>query len=373
MMNVYIGENVRRLRGERGLTQEELADFLSVTFQAVSKWERGLAYPDIETIPVIANYFGVTIDELMGNSRIRAEERIAAYLEEYERLTMLCTEESQREKNALAKTAYAEFPYDWRVIDMYRNSLVCGRDAEDFGDTKPTIRFLCEKILSGCTDDYFRQCAVSSLLEIAETREEEKKYLALLNDDFCILRGEKREDIAFERGRFGEALRHCQANLQEYLGWFLMKIDTLTDSGIVPEDMRMSPEQKIMVNEKVIGILRLLFENGDFGGWTWNIACKYEENARSFFRLGRIDEGLAAFEESVEYWLRYDALPEKFLYTSVLFDRSEFVRDGRDTADAEYKKPARYLGWIGSMDVYDCVRKNERFRAAVKRLEEAGK
>ena len=118
MMNVYIGENVRRLRGERGLTQEELADFLSVTFQAVSKWERGLAYPDIETIPVIANYFGVTIDELMGNSRIRAEERIAAYLEEYERLTMLCTEESQREKNALAKTAYAEFPYDWRVIDM---------------------------------------------------------------------------------------------------------------------------------------------------------------------------------------------------------------------------------------------------------------
>ncbi|MBQ9995300.1 MAG: helix-turn-helix transcriptional regulator, partial [Clostridia bacterium] len=89
MMNVYIGENVRRLRGERGLTQEELADFLGVTFQAVSKWERGLAYPDVETIPVIANYFGVTIDELMGNSRIRAEERITAYLEEYERLTML--------------------------------------------------------------------------------------------------------------------------------------------------------------------------------------------------------------------------------------------------------------------------------------------
>ena len=335
--------------------------------------ETGDGYPDIETIPVIANYFGVTIDELMGNSRIRAEERIAAYLEEYERLTMLCTEESQREKNALAKTAYAEFPYDWRIINMYRNSLVCGRDAEDFGDTKPTIRFLCEKIISGCTDDYFRQCAVSSLLEIAETREEEKKYLALLNDDFCILRGEKREDIAFERGRFGEALRHCQANLQEYLGWFLMKVDTLTDSGIVPDEMWMSTEQKIMVNEKVIGILRLLFENGDFGGWTWNIACKYEENARSFFRLGRIDEGLAAFEKSVEYWLRYDALPEKFLYTSVLFDRLEFVRDGRDTADTEYKKPARYLGWIGSMDVYDCVRENERFRAAVKRLEEAGK
>lgn len=372
-MNVYIGENVKRLRTAKGLTQEELADFLDVSFQAVSKWERGLAYPDVETIPVIANYFGVTIDELMGNSRIRAEERISGYLAEYDRLDLLCTAESQREKNALAKTAYAEFPYDWRIINMYRHSLVCGRDAEDYGDTKPTIRFLCEKIISGCTDDYFRQCAVSSLLAISETREEEEKYLALLNDDFCILRGEEREDIAFERGRFEEGLRHCQANLQEYLGWFLMKVDTLTWNGIVPEDMRMSAEQRIMVNEKVIGILCLLFENGDFGGWTWNIACKYEENARSFFRLGRMEEGLAAFEESVEYWLRYDALPEKTAYTSVLFDRSEFVRDERDTADAEYKKPKRYLEWIRAMPVYDCARADERFRAAVKRLEEAVK
>lgn len=362
-MNVYIGENVKRLRTAKGLTQEELADFLGVSFQAVSKWERGLAYPDVETIPVIANYFGVTIDELMGNSRIRVEERITAYLEEYDRLTMLCTEESQREKNVLAKTAYAEFPYDWRIINMYRNSLVCGRDAEDFGDTKPTIRFLCEKIISGCTDDYFRQCAVSSLLAISETPEEEEKWLALLNDDFCILRGEEREDIAFERGRFDEALRYCQANMQEYLGWFLMKVDTLTNNG------RRTDEERIMVNEKVIGILQLLFENADFGGWTWNLACKYEENARSFFRLGRIDEGLTAFEQSVEYWLRYDELPEKIAYTSVLFDHSEFVRDERDTADAEYKKPKRYLEWVKNNPVYDIVRENERFRKAVERLE----
>lgn len=370
-MTIYIGENVRRMRAMKGLTQEELAEFLGVSFQAVSKWERGLAYPDIEIIPAIANFFDITIDELMGSPRIKAEQRINDCLNEYDRLELQSTSESYRQKNALAKAAYDEFPYDWRIINMYLHSLVCGRDAADFGDTRPTIRFLCEKILESCTNDYFRQCAVSGLLKISENTEDEEKWLALLNDDFCILRGEKREEIAFERHRFDEALRCCQKNLCEYLSWLLIKIDTLTNNGWVPSEKQMSEEQRIMINEKVIKILQLLFENGDFGGWTWNIACKYEENARSFLRLGKLEEGIDAFEKSVVYWLRYDELPEKTTHTSVLFENLEFVRDTRDTADVEYKSPKRYLSWIAGDTVYDGVRENERFREAVKRLEKS--
>ena len=102
-MNIYIGENVRHYRTKKGLTQEELADYLGVSFQAVSKWERNLAYPDVETIPIIANFFDISIDELMGNSRIRAEDCICAYLKEYERLDLLCTTKTDREKMLLQK------------------------------------------------------------------------------------------------------------------------------------------------------------------------------------------------------------------------------------------------------------------------------
>ena len=53
-MTLYIGENLKKQRKLRELTQEQLADILGVSFQSVSKWERGEGYPDIELMPTIA-------------------------------------------------------------------------------------------------------------------------------------------------------------------------------------------------------------------------------------------------------------------------------------------------------------------------------
>ena len=61
-----IGQTIRQLRRAKGVTQEDLAGALNVTYQAVSKWENGTAQPDIMLMPSLATYFGVTIDELFG-------------------------------------------------------------------------------------------------------------------------------------------------------------------------------------------------------------------------------------------------------------------------------------------------------------------
>ena len=60
-MELNFGENIRRLRRARELTQEELANALGVTAQSVSKWECAYGYPDITQLPAIANFFGVSI------------------------------------------------------------------------------------------------------------------------------------------------------------------------------------------------------------------------------------------------------------------------------------------------------------------------
>ncbi len=64
MENTYIGNRIHTLRKEQGLTQDQLADKLAITYQAVSKWENGVACPDIMMIPQIADIFHVSIDSL---------------------------------------------------------------------------------------------------------------------------------------------------------------------------------------------------------------------------------------------------------------------------------------------------------------------
>ena len=71
-----IGNQIKTLRLRRGTTQEALAQHLGVTAQAVSKWERGAATPDIGILPDISAYFGVTIDELFALSDDTRMERI---------------------------------------------------------------------------------------------------------------------------------------------------------------------------------------------------------------------------------------------------------------------------------------------------------
>lgn len=65
---MQIGEKIAALRREKGVTQAELADRLHFTRQAVSNWERGVTEPDAHTLPVIAAYFGISTDELLGIS-----------------------------------------------------------------------------------------------------------------------------------------------------------------------------------------------------------------------------------------------------------------------------------------------------------------
>ena len=63
-MNMKIGNKIKELRKKRGVTQEQLANSIGVSFQAVSKWETGITLPDIALAPVLATYFGVSMDEL---------------------------------------------------------------------------------------------------------------------------------------------------------------------------------------------------------------------------------------------------------------------------------------------------------------------
>ena len=64
-MKLNLGSQIRLNRRRMNLTQEQLAEILGVTNQSISKWELGLSCPDITMLPKIAEFYSVTIDELI--------------------------------------------------------------------------------------------------------------------------------------------------------------------------------------------------------------------------------------------------------------------------------------------------------------------
>ena len=70
---LYLSENLKKYRILKNLTQEDVAGYLGITPQSVSKWERGESYPDITLLPALANIFETSIDLLVGTDSIRAE------------------------------------------------------------------------------------------------------------------------------------------------------------------------------------------------------------------------------------------------------------------------------------------------------------
>ena len=88
-MKLMIGENIRKLRREKDMTQERLAERLGVTYQSVSRWENGTAYPDMELLPAISGIFSVSVDELLGISESEKEKRAEELCDEFCRIQNL--------------------------------------------------------------------------------------------------------------------------------------------------------------------------------------------------------------------------------------------------------------------------------------------
>jgi transcriptional regulator with XRE-family HTH domain len=256
-MNIYLAENIRRLRVAKSLTQERLADFLGVSAKAVSKWECGDSLPDIALLPPLANFFEITIDELMGNDMLRSDERIAALIAEYDELDV---SGQDRQKTELAETAYSEFPNDWRVIHMRLRSLYCGYIEDD----KPLLRRLANLILERCPHEPYRYSAINALLSASDDETEAEKWLALLPDDINFNRLTARAQYIWRSGDLPlfiaatreSAADHCRSFICETATWL-----TYTNTPELPDDLHISDAERERWNG-VLNELHLLMPDG---------------------------------------------------------------------------------------------------------------
>ena len=148
MASLKLSENLTRLRKEKKITQEQLADFLGVTKASVSKWENGQCMPDIMLLPQLAAYFDVSVDELLGYEPQLSAQQIQRLYADY------CTAFSERpfdevlgELRALTRQYYSCYPLLLQISVLYLNHCAMSPEPQQTLALLEEARGLCEHII----------------------------------------------------------------------------------------------------------------------------------------------------------------------------------------------------------------------------------
>lgn len=149
---MFIAKNLKRLRLDMGLTQEELAERVGVTGQAVSKWERDECYPDITLLPGLANCFDVTVDELLGMTEIKGKMWGV-----YARANTLKVEGKYHDAVAIYDEALITFPADLGLSAARAQTLAMAGEGIDHAI------IMCERRLEDDLNDHSRSGVVAVL------------------------------------------------------------------------------------------------------------------------------------------------------------------------------------------------------------------
>ncbi|SHJ58314.1 helix-turn-helix domain-containing protein [Hespellia stercorisuis] len=158
MSFLNLNSNIVRLRKESGITQEELAAFAGVTKASVSKWETGTTTPDITLLPVLAAYFDVSVDQLLGYEAQLNRQQIRIY---YHRLAEDFAKKPFDEvwKNSieLAKKYYCCYPFLMQIVILWLNHASLAQSEEQRNSVMQEAEKLCDHIMKSSDNGGIRE------------------------------------------------------------------------------------------------------------------------------------------------------------------------------------------------------------------------
>ncbi|MBQ7923403.1 MAG: helix-turn-helix transcriptional regulator [Clostridia bacterium] len=302
-----IAKKIRTLRKEHAITQEELAAALNVTFQSVSRWENGQTYPDIELIPKIAAYFGVTTDELLVTKKdsVSEEEMKQKFFQNYLEIT---AETDSTKKLEHALRCFREMPaaceperYEYAMIAL--NTLVHG-NCMPREEALPLARELADILLNQKADRKFHNWALRKIFcyEEEDRLIDWEKYVGwyMTYHDLLELRYQY-------MGNWEEYNRQGQANL-------FTKLARLFGCGMFVKASDNEEETAQYIRESALFYLRLcdMFRESldeDMDLFLKLRAEAYKQLAGANFRLGKREEGYEALEKSLDLYIKIITMP----------------------------------------------------------------
>lgn len=334
-MNINIGETIKHLRKEKNMTQETLSDFLGVTNQSISKWERGEAYPDITMLPVIAAFFGTSVDNLLGINQIEQKRKIRHYQDEYHRLW---SEHKFDAVTALMKEAVREFPGNFDLLVRY---LHCLTQAESPIEVRGEVQSIYDKIQEHCTVDSIRIWAkkqmchfLSRLSTIPESGVDISEAEKVL-ETMPLMQNTRDVEAMYIYRNDPEKCKLAAANgLSELL--------RLTGEALFRTfDDPIQYDEKIL--ESYIALLHAVMPDDDFGKSFHLIIYDYGYLGVKKHLRGDDDGAMKCFEESVRLAKALDDLPDISVATSQAVKGAEFIRDRTNLGADKMRDRVKHL------------------------------
>ena len=323
---IQLGERIKELRRRDGRTQETLANALGVTAQAVSRWEKGVCYPDMSMIPSIANYFGVSIDELFGYDNERSRKVDALY----GRIREMIRENNGVDVSmdgciALAREALIEFPGNEKLTLALASALYTAGyvrrgeqhfvDADGYGmyDTARHRTYpewqeavkLYEKLLPGLTDGRLRRQAVLELSQLYKNLGEGEKALALAEDAPDLHGSGPFLRINAFDGR--EAVAACGEALLE-----TVRCSSELMVRILLNDQSIPPKAAAKLLQNAAELFRLVCTDGDYGPNHGFLACIHMLRAYYLWLDHAHEEAFSALDRALEHAERADSAAEPY-------------------------------------------------------------
>lgn len=249
-----IGLNIKKLRLAKGMTQEELAEYTGVSSRAVSRWENGITFPDISLLPILANIFEVTVDELLDVDVYKKEQDIKSILEENQKYKHTGEVEKSIE---LLKKSLNKYPNNFEIMKQLKNALLmyyCAKDG-DRGYLLDEIIELCEKILNKCNDKKIRESAIRDLVFVYPR----------------VGQREKARELAEEQPSMYMCKEHLLENvlegkeLDELLKDNIISVTERFHGIILTMSHKKEPQIKINLMNKYLDLMNLVFETKKYG------------------------------------------------------------------------------------------------------------
>lgn len=365
-LGLKLGENLKKFRLQRELTQEQLADVLGVSAQAVSRWENGTTYPDITLLPTIVSYFEITLDELMGMENWRSEEQLKELLGQLE-------ENGSKgliyENILLLRDAVKTYPTNYELQFRLVNQLAFCEYKDGRGlSEEEKISFNREaaeignRILSHCTDGAIinqttqQLCYIYSSLGEKEKAIEYAKKLPNIGCTDTVVLGDLYE---------GEQQKtHLKRAIKWYTSIFWCALINLPDLGYRNETM--SDAERIEIMKKALAILELVFDDGDYLNYSGTVSITHRYIADLAMSEGDYELALSSLEKAAQFAVMSDTLPENARHTSLLVNNLEYGPfntiknyDFTDCKELYDKMQA---------DRYNAIRDDKRFSAVLEKI-----